>query len=153
MNKLIILQQDDINIINQQIKAQQKGIILFPFLFLFVFLCAIARNNGKMPEFYFYLLGIPFFMSSLYSPLNKGIFWGKIFYSIEKTDDDQVRLTTFGTLWRKEKVINVDLKDITIDKIPFPKLLYQKYSLNNIYIEGEKYRIFTSLLKESGMIE
>ena len=153
MNNSFKLEQSVFEDVENQIKKQKKILLKFPLFMIIMLFLGYCRNGLKMPGIDFYIIGIPCYFAFVYAPIKMGLFLGKIFYSIEKADNEQVRLTTFGALWRKEKVINVDLKDIKIDKIPLPKLLYQKYSLNNIYIEGEKYRIFTSLLKESGMIE
>ena len=148
-NKLYILLQEDIDIIEKQIKLQKKVILLFPLFAFCLVLAGTLRNYGRLPPFFINIIAlIPMIFVGLYAPLTKGFLLGKIFYSIEIINDNQVQLTGFGTLWRKGKVIITHLKDIKLDAIPQPKLLYEKYSLNNIYIEGKKYYIFNLLLKE-----
>ena len=151
MNKISKLEPEILNLVEKQIKVNQKGIILFPFLFALALFLAFARNNGKMPEFYFYLLGIPFYIVTLYSPISKSIFLYKLFYIVEIDDNNTVQFTTFGTLWRKEKKIVANQNNIKINKTPLPKLLYKKYLINEIFIGGKKYFILNKLLEESGL--
>lgn len=151
MNKISKLEPEILHHIEKQIELQQKFIKFFPVLFALALFLAFAKNNGKMPQFYFYLLFIPFYIVGLYSPLVKGIVLGKIFYVVQIEDKNTVQFTTFGSLWRKEKKIVANLNNININKTPFPKLLYKKYLLNEIFIEGKKYFIFNKLLEESGI--
>ena len=152
MNKSDSLEESDLIIIKKQIRAQEKGIILFPFIYAVVLFLAFARNNGKMPQFYFYIITIPFLLiPGIYSPISKALRLSKTIYAFEILNENAIRLTTFGTLWRNEKIILADLKDIKADKTPLPKLLYKKYLLNTIYISGKKYYIFNEVLEESGI--
>lgn len=151
LNKVFKLEPEILNHVEKQIKLQQKGIKFFPILFAFVLFLAYARNNGRMPEYYFYLLGIPFYILTLYSPLVKGVFLGRLFYIVEIVDKNTLHFTTFGSLWRKEKKIVANQNNIKTNKTPLPKLLYNKYLLNEIFIEGKKYFIFNKLLEESGV--
>ena len=147
--KSINIYDENFNIINKQINLQKKGIILFPFVILFFIILSINDYHGK--ELIFILVLFILYTSFLfvYSPIKKGILLGKIFYSVNILKGSTIEFTAYATLWRSEKIIIADLKDIKVDKTPLPRLLYKKYELNAIFIEGEKYYIFNKLLVES----
>ena len=85
----------------------------------------------------------------VYSSLIKGLTLGKVIYSIDVLNEESIEMTTFGTLWRYEKTIIADMVYIQIDKPPLAKLLYKKYVLNTVHVQGQKYYIFNSILEES----
>lgn len=144
---------DENFIVSKQIKLQKRGLILFPFVAILFIMMALNDYNGKMFIFIisFFLLYI--FLIFVYSPLSKGTILGEIFYKVEILNGNGIRFTTFGTLWRSEKKILADLKDIKVDKRPLPKLLYKKYLLNALYIQDKKYYIFNTVLLESGIAD
>lgn len=143
---------ENFNIINKQINLQKKGIILFPFVTLFFIILSISDYHGKELILIMVLFILYAFFLFVYSPIKKGILLGKIFYSVDVLKENTLKFTAYGTLWRNEKVIIADLKDIKIDKTILPKLLYKKYELNAIYIGEKKYYIFNKLLVESGIV-
>lgn len=150
MKEQFILEYKNLEIMLKQIKNQKKTLLLFPFVYLLLLFTAFARNNGHMPEFYFYLITIPFLIIPyLYFPIVRGILMGKSIYKIELLNESTLRLTTFGTLWRPQKEITADYNDIKVREAPLSKLLFKKYLLNVLYVRDKKLYIFNKILVDS----
>jgi hypothetical protein len=152
MNRSAKLELEIFNVIDKQIKGIQKNLTLFPLWFALAFFLGWCRNNGHAPEWWFYFLGVPFFFYPfLYVPIATAMFLYKTFYSVEILENGDINFTTFGTLWRSERIIVANLSDIQVHKTSLSKLLFKKYSLNVIYVGGEKYYIFSQVLEDSGL--
>jgi len=147
--KSIVLPEDDMVFIKKQISLQKRGFWLFPFVALFFTSLSVNDFHGQLRFFMIFFSILYALFLFVYSPLIKGITLGKVIYSIDVLNEVSIEMTTFGTLWRYEKTIIADIVDIQIDKDPLAKLLYKKYALNAVQIQGEKYYIFNSILEES----
>ena len=141
-----------INVVFKQIKVHKWAIILSPIVALVFIVRALEDPYIKHLTFMISFSVILDFYLFILIPIVQGNLLRKTFYAIEILNENQIKFSAFGTLWRTEKVVIATLDEIKIDEIPQPKLMYKKYLLNNIYINGKKYSIFNTILLESGLL-
>ena len=133
--------------INKQINMQKKFIIQFPFIYMLAFFICWARNNWQNLPWFFYLISLyAIIIPCFYLPLSKGLKLYNFIYKLNISHDGNIQFTTFGTLWRNERIINADIHDIKINDFTVQKLLYKKYKFNKINIFEKEFFIFSELL-------
>jgi len=138
--------KEDIDIIQQQITKQQKVLIGSLLAYIATFFLVIARTNGHMPQLYFYIISIPSYIKFFYSPINKAIITGRLIFKLHFFDNDEVEITTFGTLWRDDKTRLLNLNDLGIEKNAYHKLFLGRYELHTVYIDRHRLYIFSTLI-------
>ena len=143
----ISIDSETLSLVEKQIKQQQRAILLSPILYMFLFILCWGRNNFKSLPWYYYIISIyAVVVPSFFFPILSSIRLGKLIYIVDKSNSDVITFVTFGTLWRDQRTMTVNVNDIKVNAIKERKLLYKKYELNAVYVHGKKFLIFSELL-------
>jgi|GEM_PF-6265346 len=143
----VTIEPEILVIITNKIKQQKKSILTFPLTYMLLFVVCWLRNGGRILGLDFYIISIlGLVIPYLCLPFYRGLMLGNIFYKIDALSDGRIQFTSFGTLWREEKIVVAELSEIVINKNVEPKLLYKKYPLNKVAILGKNYLIFQELM-------